>query len=163
MALLTLALRVLPCHRRLSSGLHHDASVSKHINKNKANQSSGNNNWRRVRPLGTETLGVALTGIRACATVFFVLVHPQQPERALDELVCGTTFFFLWLIFFWSGARVRVGRIDRALLGQCAVVAKVCSECEVARVQSDGENTHGLGHCKKTCTLPQILFFGPHV
>ena len=24
--------------------------------------------------------------------------------------------------------------------GQCAVVAKVCSECEIARVCSDGEN-----------------------
>ena len=57
---------------------------------------------------------------------------------------------------FWSGGRTRGGRIDRASMGsvpsgQCAIVAEVRPECEVARVYSDGENKQGLALGKTTC------------
>ena len=61
------------------------------------------------------------------------------------------------IVFFLSGGRMRliVARIDGASVGS-AIVAKVCSACEVAVVHSDGENKEGLALGKKC--LPKSCF-----
>ena len=51
-------------------------------------------------------------------------------------------------------------RVDR-LCGQCAIVAKVCPACEVARVCSDGENTQGLAFGKHKTCCPIFVFRSP--
>ena len=81
--------------------------------------------------------------------------------KGLRPKLFGENFFLLSrLCFFLARWAHASGPTRSRLHRQCAIAAKVCAACEVARVYSDGENKHGLA-LGETNYVAEILLFGP--
>ena len=117
--------------------------------------------WRTGRPKWRSNLTENLTD-----TTRATRQKTQKIFRASQYPIWGTIsvdhFFQHAKTHQKESHRCPSQRASGALRGQCAVVLKGCSECDVACFHSDGENKQRLG-LSKTKYVETILFFSSDV